>query len=41
MMSEPSFILQILGMILIVGYLGNLAIKLGIEAQIKQDSKKK
>jgi len=40
-MNEASFILQILGMILIVGYLGNLAIKLGIEAQIKQDSKKK
>tara|TARA_R100001244_G_C5080370_1_gene113743 strand:+ start:354 stop:479 length:126 start_codon:yes stop_codon:yes gene_type:complete len=39
-MREPSFILQILGMILVIGFLGNYAIKTGIEAQRKQDKKK-
>ena len=29
-MREPSFILQILGMILVIWYLGNYAIKLGM-----------
>ena len=29
-MRDPSFILQILGMILVIWYLGNYAIKLGM-----------
>ena len=49
-MREPSFILQILGMILVIWYLGNYAIKLGmenkgnkklIENMKKQEQKKK
>ena len=41
MMREPSFILQILGMILVIGFLGNYAIKIGIEGQRKQNNKNK
>jgi len=40
-MREPSFILQILGIILVIGFLGNYAIKLGIQEQIKQNNKNK
>ena len=40
-MREPSFILQILGIILIIWLLGNYALKLGIEGQRKQDKKNK
>ena len=40
-MREPGFILQILGMILVIGFLGNYAIKTGIEGQIKQNNKNK
>ena len=40
-MGDSSLVLFLLGMILVIGYLGNYAIKLGIEAQIKQNRKKK
>ena len=40
-MVGMSFILQILAMILVVGYLGNCAINLGIKAQRKQEKKNK
>ena len=40
MMREPSFILQILGMILVIWYLGNYAIKEGIKIDKKNKKNK-
>ena len=40
-MGEPSFILQILGMILVIWYLGNYAIKEGLKIEKNKKNKNK